>query len=213
MDICPLASINKTMWSVGNDSLPWAYLHGNPDRINPYTQLCIFTCVSVLLRSYLTANGGMRVTACLLSNWLTNNLLRGSRDKKETEDWHFLSLSLLLSNCVSVSLLLPFSRFYWPFILFWLHCLFTLVIYNCSTKNIHITQMAWSVVVVSDVTAHVQKKHSAHQTLMQHSCCWLSDPLCTAAWINRSYCCCKPFTGISRGLLFCCCWPQITLED
>lgn len=163
MDICPLASINKTMWSVGNDSLPWAYLHGNPDRINPYTQLCIFTCVSVLLRSYLTANGGMRVTACLLSNWLTNNLLRGSRTRRKPRTGTF-SLSLLLSYCVSVSLLLPFSRFYWPFILFWLHCLFTLVIYNCSTKNIYITQMAWSVVVVSDVTAHVQKntQHIRH---------------------------------------------------
>lgn len=166
MDICPEASINKTVWSVGNNSFPWAYLHGSPDKINPYTQLCISTCVSVLLRSYLTANGGMRVTACLLSNWLTNNLLRGSRDKKPRTGT--FSLSLLLSNCVSVSLLLPFSRFSWPFILFWLHCLFTLVIklllYNFSTKNTHITQMAWSVVVVSDVTAHVQKntQHIRH---------------------------------------------------
>lgn len=211
MDICPLASINKTMWSVGNDSLPWAYLHGNPDRINPYTQLCIFTCVSVLLRSYLTANGGMRVTACLLSNWLTNNLLRGSRTRRKPRTGTF-SLSLLLSYCVSVSLLLPFSRFYWPFILFWLHCLFTLVIYNIYIKHLYNPNGLkccggeWC-----DSTR--AEKHSAHQTLMQHSCCWLSDPLCTAAWINCSYCCCKPFTGISRGLLFCCCWPQITLED
>lgn len=29
--------------------------------------------------------------------------------------------------------------------------------------------------------------------------CWLSDPLCTAAWINRPYFCCKAFYRYTEG--------------
>lgn len=57
----------------------------------------------------LTANGGIGVTACLLGNRLTNNLLRGIRDMKKMED----QLCLFLSHCISAprSLFPLFCRF------------------------------------------------------------------------------------------------------
>lgn len=63
---------------------------------------CLYICMCVPL----TANGEIGVTACLLGNRLTNNLLKGIRDMKKMED------QLCLSFYRTVSLhLVVFSLF------------------------------------------------------------------------------------------------------
>lgn len=67
------------------------------------------------MRVPLTANGGIGVTACLLGNRLTNNLLRGIKDMKKMEDqlclsfYRTVSLHLALFSLFSAGSSVPCS--------------------------------------------------------------------------------------------------------
>lgn len=133
---------------------------------------------------------GIGVTACLLSNWLTNNLLRGIRDMKKQEDR--LCLPVSLSFIALYCLRTPCSPFTVPVshsALILLCCTFTfwskipLPIAPSTQAQMHITLKSQSVVMMSDST-HAQTQ-TAYQTLMQQPWCWLSHSLCTAVWINH----------------------------
>lgn len=139
--------------------------------------------VCVFVHLYLCpfdSQWGIGVTACLLSNRLTNNLLRGIRGIKKGGDHLCLSLflSITSSHCFStpLSLFLPFCRFPYAFfllshcsLLLLSHVFFFKILLSVAVSThaqMHITLKCWSVLMMSEVTVHTHK-HTAYQTLMQ----------------------------------------------
>lgn len=156
----------------------------------------------------LTANGGIGVTACLLGNRLTNNLLRGIGDMKKMEDQRRLSLCRALSlRLILISLVSLFFCASFPLCSRSFFSCYTLAfrrsfpltlsphshVHQCTIKS-------QCMLMLSKVTPQMHR-HTAHQTLMQQPHCWLSHPVCTGDWTNHRYACCKAFYRYKEGCL------------